>query len=178
MRAFTDARYHEMKRVSTENLTENTEYASMQRYSPYGECLMKRSKGIVVVEVLLLAAAFAFGVWVGQQKLKIPSHSGRTIRMKVTAYCPCRKCCGKYADGITANGKNARETVGVAADPKLLPYGTKLEIPGIGTRVVDDTGGAMRLAAKEDVYHIDVRMWSHQAARRFGVKWLNVKVLR
>jgi len=141
---------------------------------------MKR-KGTVVVEVLLLlAAGFAAGIWwAGQEHLKIPSHSnsGRIIRMKVTAYCPCRKCCGKHADGITANGKNARETVGVAADQKLLPYGTKLEIPGIGTRVVDDTGGAMRQAGKNGVYRIDVRMKSHEAARRFGVKWLDVQVL-
>ena len=30
--------------------------------------------------------------------------SWQTIRMRVTAYCPCRRCCGKNSDGITANG--------------------------------------------------------------------------
>src|SRR5262245_58460848 len=28
----------------------------------------------------------------------------RTIRMEVTAYCPCTKCCGENAEGITASG--------------------------------------------------------------------------
>jgi len=27
----------------------------------------------------------------------------RSLRMRVTAYCPCEKCCGKWADGMTAS---------------------------------------------------------------------------
>ena len=110
-----------------------------------------------------------------QTKRKKFNDSYRIIRMKVTAYCPCKKCCGKFANGKTATGKNAY-LPGVAADPKLLPYGTKLEIPGVGIRIVDDTGGAMRAAGKKGIYHIDVRMETHQEAKKFGVKWLNVKV--
>ena len=70
-------------------------------------------------------------------------------RMLVTAYCPCGKCCGKYADGKTSIGRNARKILGVAADPNVLAYGTKLKIPGVGTREVDDTGGAMRQSTKK-----------------------------
>src|SRR5215207_4170143 len=29
----------------------------------------------------------------------------KTIEMEVTAYCPCTKCCGPKAQGITASGK-------------------------------------------------------------------------
>lgn len=101
----------------------------------------------------------------------------KTIRMKVTAYCPCKKCCGEYADEKTATGHNAKKTLGIAADPTLLPYGTKLKIPGIGIRIVDDTGGAMRKSAKEGIYHIDVRFHNHEKAKKFGVHWLDVKVL-
>lgn len=101
----------------------------------------------------------------------------RIITMKVTAYCPCAKCCGKYADGQTAIGRNAKTTLGVAADPKLLPYGTKLNIPGIGIREIDDTGGAMRQNAKKGICHIDVRFHNHETAKRFGVQWLNVEIL-
>ena len=137
---------------------------------------MKR-KGIVVVELMLLGAGFVGGLWVGSHCCKSsPSH--RTIHMKVTAYCPCSKCCGKDADGKTSIGRNAKKTLGVAAAPKLLPYGTKLDIPGIGTRTVDDTGGAMRQSAKKGIWHIDVRMHSHTKARTFGVKWLDVKVFK
>lgn len=101
----------------------------------------------------------------------------KIIRMKVTAYCPCKKCCGQGAKGLTSTGKDALKTRGVAAAPKLLPYKTQLNIPGVGILPVDDTGGAMRQDAKRGVYHIDVRFFSHQEALNFGVKWLNVEVL-
>ena len=106
----------------------------------------------------------------------------RVVRMKVTAYCCCSVCCGPNARGITSTGKDATQTHGVAAAPKLLPYGTKLEIPGVvGVRVVDDTGGAMRQDARKGVYHIDLRFpgkeGAHQEALKFGVKWLDVKIL-
>ena len=93
----------------------------------------------------------------------------QTVEMKVTAYCPCEKCCGKFADGFTSIGRDARKTLGVAADPKLLSYGTKLDVPGIGVRVVDDTGGAMRQSAKKGIWHIDVRFHDHNEALQFGV---------
>jgi len=105
------------------------------------------------------------------------TNNTRVIRMMVTAYCPCRICCGKDADGKTSTGKDAFKTLGVAAEPKLLPYGTKLEIPGVGVRVVDDTGGAMRQDAEKGIYHIDLRFPNHKEARKFGVRWLDVKII-
>lgn len=99
------------------------------------------------------------------------------VKMLVTAYCPCEKCCGQYADGKTSRGRNAWKTFGVAADPKMLPYNTKLVIPGVGIRIVDDTGGAMRQSAKKGIYHIDVRFHSHKEALEFGREWLDVAVL-
>ena len=44
----------------------------------------------------------------------------------VTAYCPCPKCCGKYANGITASGTVATEGRTVAMDPQKIPYGARL----------------------------------------------------
>ena len=101
----------------------------------------------------------------------------QTVKMKVTAYCPCEKCCGKFADGFTSIGHDAWKTLGVAADPKLLPYGTKLNIPGVGIRTTDDTGGAMRQSTKKGICHIDVRFHSHAEAKQWGVKWLEVKII-
>mgnify|MGYP001565818679 FL=1 len=104
----------------------------------------------------------------------------RVVRMKVTAYCLCQKCCGKWAaDKVrkTSTGDDATIYDGVAADPKLLPYRTRLNIPGVGVKEVDDTGGAMRQSAKKNVTHIDVRMPSHQEALKFGVRWLDVTML-
>lgn len=104
---------------------------------------------------------------------------GQVIRAKVTAYCVCEICCEKWSKyAKTATGDDAKIYDGVAADPKLLPYRTRLEIPGIGIKEVDDTGGGMRKSAREGVTHIDVRMPSHSQARRWGVKFLEVKVLK
>lgn len=99
--------------------------------------------------------------------------------VKVTAYCICSICCGKWAQyAKTSTGDDAKICDGVAADPKLIAYRTKLEIPGIGIREVDDTGGGMRQSAKKGIYHIDVRMPSHQQALKWGVRWLKVRILR
>ncbi len=106
------------------------------------------------------------------------------VMAKVTAYCPCALCCGPDARGVTATGtKTSRHPYGLAADPRLLPYGTRVRIPGYleGTHPgdwwpVDDTGGAMRQDAEQGVLHIDCRLRSHSSARQFGVRYMWVEV--
>ena len=105
----------------------------------------------------------------------------RLLMMKVTAYCPFdRQCVGRWTRyGRTATGRNARKTFdGVATDFGLLPPGTRIFIPGIGEKVVDDTGGAMRHSAEKGIYHIDLRMNSHKKAKEFGIRWKMVRILR
>ncbi len=103
------------------------------------------------------------------------------IRMKVTAYCPCSKCCGKWADGVTASGYVIQQGFGqqfVAAD-KRYPFNTMMFVPGychissMWRMIVPvlDRGGAI----KDD--HIDVYFDSHQEALNWGVKYLDVTVL-
>jgi 3D (Asp-Asp-Asp) domain-containing protein len=99
----------------------------------------------------------------------------RTIRMMVTAYCPCKICCGAKARGITASGKRVTHDNGrfVAADTSLLPFGTKLSIPGYhdGAPVeVIDRGGAIKGK------HIDVFFPTHQQAKEWGVRYVNVTI--
>ncbi|MFH1883583.1 MAG: hypothetical protein ABIL62_12850 [Planctomycetota bacterium] len=54
----------------------------------------------------------------------------RTVRMRVTAYCPCRRCCGRYSDKRTAGGhKIRRGDTFVAADRKHS-FGTEMIVPG------------------------------------------------
>ena len=104
--------------------------------------------------------------------------SPQVVKMKVTAYCLCGECCGQWSGGNrTSIGDKANIYDGVAADPKTLPYRTKLNIPGVGIKEVDDTGGGMRQSAKQGICHIDVRMSSHSEARKWGVRWLEVEVL-
>ena len=66
----------------------------------------------------------------------------RTRVVTVTAYCPCEKCCGAYANGYTATGAIATQGVTIAADPDVFPMGTEIELDG-HTYTVQDTGGAI-----------------------------------
>jgi 3D (Asp-Asp-Asp) domain-containing protein len=100
----------------------------------------------------------------------------RTIRMQVTAYCACKKCCGRSARGLTASGRRVSYNGGafVAADTDLLPFGTRLQIPGYhnGKPVeVIDRGGAIKGR------HIDVFFPSHDQAIDWGNQWLDVTVV-
>ena len=64
---------------------------------------------------------------------------------KLTAYCPCAKCCGK-TDGITATGTLAAEGRTIAVDPRVIPYGSSVTIyfadGTVHTYTAEDCGGA------------------------------------
>lgn len=75
-------------------------------------------------------------------------------RFKITVYCACSKCCGKYASNrpVDANGnvivKGASGRVlipyySIATDPRVIPSGTEVVINGKVYRA-DDTGGAVK----------------------------------
>jgi len=94
----------------------------------------------------------------------------------VTAYCPCKKCCGPQACGITASGKpvTANGSLFVAAD-RSIPFGTKIKVPGYadGKAVpVLDRGGAIK------GNRLDVYFPTHQAALNWGRQTLTVEIER
>ena len=91
------------------------------------------------------------------------------IWANASAYCACVKCCGKI-NGITASGTKATAGRTIAA-PKNYPFGTKIEIAGMGTYVVEDRGGAIT-GNKIDIYFD-----SHAEALKFGRRNLQIKVL-
>jgi 3D (Asp-Asp-Asp) domain-containing protein len=103
--------------------------------------------------------------------------AGKTILVKVTGYCPCRICCGKRACGITSTGKSAYGTAGIAADPRVFPYGTRIEIQGMPILEVDDSGSDMIRATKQQFCWMDLRFSSHQEAKNFGTKILAIRIL-
>ncbi len=105
-----------------------------------------------------------------------PAMHVRVVRMMVTAYCPCTKCCGPNAHGVTASGKPVSYNDGhfVAADTRFLPFGTQLLIPGYnnGSPVpVIDRGGAIK------GNRLDVFFPTHQEAREWGRRWVMVTVM-
>lgn len=97
---------------------------------------------------------------------------------KLTAYCSCRLCCGKYAYNRPKD-ENGKEIVygsigerlvagsSIAVDPKVIPYGTEVVIDG-HTYIAQDTGGSIK------GNHIDVYHDNHKAALNFGVKTAEV----
>ena len=93
------------------------------------------------------------------------------LTVNASAYCPCKLCCGKWSDGVTATGTSAWIR-GVAVDPKVIPLGTKMFIPGYGLTIADDVGGAI----KGD--KIDVRFPTHEEAREFGRRTIRIRIYR
>ncbi|NIP22951.1 MAG: hypothetical protein GWN67_03005 [Phycisphaerae bacterium] len=99
----------------------------------------------------------------------------QTVRMRVTAYCACRRCCGKFADGITASGHKIRQGDTFAAADKKYSFGTEMVVAGYNNGKpieVLDRGGAIR------GNKLDVFFNSHRKARKWGVKYIDVKVRR
>ena len=97
---------------------------------------------------------------------------------KLTAYCSCSKCCGKWAYNRPVD-ENGNEIVygsigerlvagtSIAVDPKVIPYGSEVIING-HTYIAHDTGGAIK-GNRIDVYFDD-----HQEARNFAVQYAEV----
>lgn len=110
-----------------------------------------------------------------------PTFNGRPIRpvrrlsMLVTAYSPDERSCGIHADGITASGYSVW-TNGmklVAADTRLLPFGSIVTIPGYhdGKPVpVLDRGGKIK------GHRLDVLYPTHEIALGWGAQRLEVTV--
>ena len=92
------------------------------------------------------------------------------IKFTATAYCGCSKCCGK-STGKTASGTKATQGRTVAM-PNSYKFGTKIEIQGIGTYIVEDRGGAIK------GNRIDIYFSNHQSALNFGRKTVYLKVVQ
>jgi 3D (Asp-Asp-Asp) domain-containing protein len=91
--------------------------------------------------------------------------------VKVTAYCPCKLCCGK-SDGITSTGVKARPHNTIAVDPAVIPMGSTIYLEGMGTFTAEDTGGAIR------GNKVDLFMSEHHQALNFGVKFTRALLLQ
>ena len=92
---------------------------------------------------------------------------------KLTAYCPCVKCCGKWANnrpnGVVygAIGEELKEGYSIAVDPEVIPYKTEVIINGKIYKA-QDCGGGIK-GSEIDIYFED-----HDAALEFGVQYAEV----
>lgn len=95
-----------------------------------------------------------------------PSRYSRSLTMSASAY-------SAYDDGNsnhTYGGNMVRKGL-VAVDPKVIPLGTKLFIPGYGYAIADDIGGAIK------GNKIDLAFDSHGEAIQFGRQKVIVYIL-
>ena len=96
-----------------------------------------------------------------------------SIEMRVTAYCPCTKCCGQYSDGVTACGHKIRPGDTFVAADRRYPFRTEMLIPGYSNSQpvqVLDRGGAIK------GNRLDVFFATHEEALEWGVRHLDIKV--
>lgn len=96
-------------------------------------------------------------------------------KFKLTAYCPCEKCCGIWAynrpnDIVYGSiGEELKERYSIAVDPSIIPYGAEVVIDG-STYKAQDCGGAIK------GNRIDVYFENHDDALDFGVQYKEVFV--
>ena len=87
---------------------------------------------------------------------------------RVTAYCLCPKCCGKWSDGRTANNHLIMDGERFCAAPSSIPFGTMLIIEGYGKAEVLDRDSAIKGK------RLDVYFDTHQEALNWGVKYIEI----
>ncbi len=87
--------------------------------------------------------------------------TGRTLRVKCTAYAQ---------RGLTATGVPTGPGI-VAVDPRLIPLGTRVSVPGWGEGIAADTGGDIKGA------WIDVWLPSQALALDWGIKYVTITIL-
>jgi len=87
----------------------------------------------------------------------------RAMEMVATAY-------SYNAGAYTSTGERVR-VGGIAVDPRVIPYGTRLYVENYGYATAIDCGGAIK------GNRIDVFLESEQECRRWGVRRLKVYVL-
>jgi 3D (Asp-Asp-Asp) domain-containing protein len=91
----------------------------------------------------------------------------------LTAYCRENypHICNDGESTYTASGTVATVGRTVAVDPNFVPFGSVLEIEGIGVRIAEDRGGAIKGQNR-----IDLLVETHEEALKFGIQNRKVKI--
>jgi 3D (Asp-Asp-Asp) domain-containing protein len=121
---------------------------------------------VLLFEVTILDSRYAARQAELRESTATPAPGAR-LRFTATAYCK---------GTTTASGVGVRTGI-AAADPKLLPVGSVIQVDSLGEKyngiyTIMDTG------PKVQGRHIDVYMWSCHEALAFGRRRMQVTVLR
>lgn len=76
----------------------------------------------------------------------------------------------QFPNSSTSTGVMPQVGVTVAVDPKVIPLGTKIHIEGLGVRIAQDTGGAIK-GNKLDVF-VETTAEAYQMGRQNRKVWI------
>ena len=104
---------------------------------------------------------------------RVQQNTTKTIIVTVSAYCKENypHICNNGDSTYTATGTIATPGRTIAVDPSVIPYGSCVEIDGIGFRIAEDCGGAIK------GNRIDILFETHQEALDFGRQTKQVTIL-
>ena len=114
-----------------------------------------------------------FEIQEGSTETQIKEEQEYIGTLRITAYCPCEKCCGKWA-AVNASNTNLKAGATVAASSQF-PFGTVLNIEGIGQRVVYDTVPQSIINKYGET--IDLYFDDHNDALAFGCQYKDVYIV-
>ena len=80
---------------------------------------------------------------------------------QVTGYCSCTICCGEKEERLTKSETVPRASHTIAADPSVIPLGTRIVIDDV-IYTVEDTGKAVK------GMRLDIFFDSHEEAVQYG----------
>ena len=123
--------------------------------------------GVILAVFLLIVLGFS---WLSAKEVEAAELRSLGT-FKITWYCPCRKCSGKWGYQ-TSSGARCTEGRTVAVDKRVIKEGTHLLING-HEYIAEDTGGGVRGK------HIDIFNESHSECldRDHGEKYWEVYVI-
>ena len=106
------------------------------------------------------------------------------ITFRITAYCSCPKCCGKWASNrpVDENGNEIVIGAGnVPLTPRVscaspLPFGTRIKLDGFGTVIVQDRT-AQWVVDKYGENIIDIYVNNHDDIKSIGLQYVEGEIL-
>ena len=127
-----------------------------------------KKKLLVVIAMLVVASGIIF---TGSTSTKAEDNEVQYLgKYKLTAYCGCKKCSGKWGTR-TASGKKAKQGRTIAVDKRKIKLGSKVQING-KTYVAEDVGGGVKGK------HIDIFYNTHSETKNHGVERSEVYLIQ
>lgn len=101
--------------------------------------------------------------------------SGRVLTVRATAYSWREAGHRRWGTRNALGGSLCRPLEGLehcAVDPRVIPLGSIIQVPGVGRRIATDTGGAIRGR------DLDLHFHSLREMRAWGARRVAVRIVR